>query len=335
MRVGWSEDGRTAYLYDENNNVIGRWAQGRPDVSTFDPFTYGYGMGQSAQGGNIYDVWSRGSGYGYGADPYGDPGGNAGGFLQDPDKLAWDEYIRQFELTYEQAEALREQAQRHFDAQMEFNERQLAQAMEIAQMQIASTEGMQKYEWEQRFKQLEQEHKYAVEYLHLDWAERHKALDKELGMRLREIQGRERMAAAETWARPFDYLAYNKWMLGEQAATTESGLPVGAPEWQTGDPAQAVGPGGVPTGDPYGQKLAAGGRIQEFGAWGGPTGPVEGTPWISPHKVNVSQFAYMPGQAQEMAYARWRHRGIMPGSAQQAMYAAAPTGGAGGAPGYG
>lgn len=327
VRVGWSEDRRSAYLYDEGNNVIGRWIAGRPDISTFDPFTYGYGQGQSAQGGSIYDVWSRGSGYGYGDDPYG--GGDAGGYYNDPDRMAWDEYVRQFNLTHEESVALREQYQRHHDEQMAFNQRQLEQAMEIAKMQIASTEGMQKYEWEQRFKQLEQEHQYAVEYLQMDWAEKHKALDKELGMRLREIQGRERITAAETWARPFDYLAYNRWMMGEQAATTESGLPVGAPGWQTGIPEEAtVGAGAVATGgaDPYGQQLAAGGRIQEFGAWGGPTGPVGGTPWVSPHKANVAEFSRMPLQAQEMQYARWRQRGIMPGTAQQAMYAAAPVG---------
>lgn len=321
-RVTWSEDGASAYLIDEYGTFVGRWFRDRPDMSTFDPFAYqyggGYGYGQDAgTPAYMYDVWQGGG------------GGDAGGYYQDPDRLAWDEFVRQFNLTHEESVAMREQYQQQHDADMAQRERELAQELEIARMNIDASEGMQKYEWEQRFRQLEQEHQYAVQYLQMDWAEKHKALDKELGMRLREIQGRERMAAAETWARPFDYLAYSKWMAGEPAATTASGLPVGAPGWQTGEPEPAtVGAGAVATGgaDPYGQRLAAGGRIQEFGAWGGPTGPVGGTPWVAPHKASVTQFTAMPLQAQEMAYARWRQRGIMPETAQQAMYAAAPTG---------
>lgn len=319
MRVGWSEDGRSAYLYDEGNNVVGRWHQGRPDISTFDPFSYGYGQGQAAQGGSIYDVWSQGGGGGGG---YGDPGG----YYQDPDRLAWDEFVRQFNLTHEEAVAAREQLQRQHDDRMAEEARRLAAEIAMERERMQHETGLERLRSELRIQELGVQHQYAVEYLQLDWAQRHKEVDKQLAMRLREIQGQERMAAAETWWRPIDYGAYAKWAAGEHAATTESGLPVGAPEWQTGLPAEAVGAGGVPTGDPYGQKIAAGGRIQEFGAWGGPKTPVMGTPWTSPHKVNVSQFANVPYDMREMAYGRWRHRGISKEMAQQSMYAAAPVG---------
>jgi hypothetical protein len=157
-------------------------------------------------------------------------------------------------------------------------------------------------------------------------------------MRLREIEGQERITAAERWWRPMDYGAYAAWMAGQQARTTESGLPVGAPEFQTGLPAQATAGTGttVPTGDVYGAQLAGGGRIAEFGAWGGPTTPVLGTPWVAPHQTNLSQFANAPDTAQQMAYARWRQRGLSPEDVNRAMTAAAPTGTAGrGVVGYG
>lgn len=323
MRVTWSDDGSAAYLIDERGNIVGKWFRDHPQYNTFDPATYTYGQGYGYQAPGqqqsyMYDAWQGGGG-----------GGDAGGYYQDPDRLAWDEFVRQFNLTHEEGVAAREQLQQQFDEQMELNRQQLEQQLMIERERMQHETGLERLRSENRIRELEVQHQYAVQYLQLDWAERHKELDKTLAMRLREIQGQERMAAAETWARPFDYLAYNRWMAGQPAATTEEGLPVGAPTWQTGEPAEAVGVGPVPTTDIYGQKLAAGGRIQEFGAWGGPTTPVGGTPWISPHKANVAQFSAMPAQAQEMAYARWRQRGIMPETAQQAMYAAAPTGTAG------
>jgi len=321
-RVVWTADGSAAFLMNERGDTIGRWVRGRPDISTFDPATYTYGQGYSFQApgqgqGYMYNAWQ---------------GGDTGGYYYPQERSYLDLEYDKMDLEYTDREKDRQQRQAQFDEEIALAERELAQDLEKVRMQIASSEGMQKYEWEQRFRQLEQEHRNAVEYLQLDWAERHKLADKELATRLREIQGQERLGAAETWARPFDYLAYNKWMAGQPAMTTEGGLPVGAPEWQTGEPAVAtVGTGAVATGgaDIYGQKLAAGGRIQEFGAWGGPTTPVAGTPWVSPHQANVTQFAAMPEQAQQMAYARWRQRGVTPETAQQAMYAAAPTGTAG------
>jgi len=91
-----------------------------------------------------------------------------------------------------------------------------------------------------------------------------------------------------------------------------------------------VGTGPVATGgaDVYGQALAAGQRIPEFNAWGGPTTDVAGTPWQAPHETNITQFSNLPNQAQQMVYARWRQRGITPESALGIMTAAAPTGSA-------
>lgn len=332
MRVTWSDDGAAAYLIDEGGRIVGRWFRDRPEMSTFDPATYEYGQGYGYQAPGqqqsyMYDAWQGGG------------QGDAGGNYQDPDRMAWDEFVRQFNLTHEETVALREQYQSQHDDLMASEEKRLAQELQLAREQMAHETGLARLQSELRIKELEVAHKYAIEYLNLDWAERHKQLDKELGMRLREIQGQERMAAAQTWWRPMDYGAYAKWMAGEQAMTTESGLPVGAPGWQTGEPEPAtVGTGAVGTGsaDPYGVKLAGGGRIQEFGAWGGPTGPVMGTPWVAPHQANLTQFANTPRDQQEMAYGRWRSRGISPESAAQAMYASAPTGTAGQrVPGYG
>jgi len=326
MRVTWSDDGSAAYLLDERGNVVGKWFRDRPEMSTFDPATYTYGGGYGYQAPGQQQSWMYNAWQGGGAT------GDQGGYYQDPDRLAWDEFVRQFNLTHEETVALREDLQRQHDEQLALDTRTLEEDIRMAREQMAHETGLERLKSENRIKEMEIQYGWNVKYMQLDYAEQHKLLDKELGMRLREIQGQERMAAAETWARPIDYLAYNKWMAGEHAATTESGLPVGAPEWQTGEPAQAtVGTGAAATGgaDVYGQQLASGNRIQSFGAWGGPTTPVEGTPWLAPHQANVTQFSNMPLQAQEMAYARWRQRGITPETAQQAMYAAAPTGTAG------
>ena len=323
MQVTWSDDGTAAYLIDERGNITGRWFRDRPGMSTFDPNTYTYGGGygyQDPEQGQawMYDAWQGG-------------GGN-GGFLQDEGRLEYDEGVRQWELDYAEKVKAREQLQQQADAYIAQDARRLEQELILAREQMTHETGLERLRSENRIREMEIQHGWDVQYLQLDYAERHKILDKEIAFAREEMQSRERITAAETWARPIDYLAYNRWMAGQPAATTESGLPVGAPGWDTGVPEPAtVGTGAVATGgaDPYGQQLAGGGRIQEFGAWGGPTGPVGGTPWVAPHQANLSQFANMPQQAQEMAYARWRQRGITPESAQQAMYASAPTGTAG------
>lgn len=328
-RITWSQDGSAAYRIDERGNIADRWIKGRPDLSTFDPFAYQYGGGYS-YGQNdptpayMYDVWQGG----------GAGGGTAGGgdFYYPPDRTELDLAFDALDLEYTDRQRAREENRRQFDERLQLDARRLEQEIAIARERMQHETGLERQRSESRLRELEAQYGYDRQLMQLDWSERQKLADKELAMRLREIQGQERMAAAETWARPIDYLAYSRWMAGQPAATTESGLPVGAPGWQTGEPEPAtVGAGAVATGgaDIYGQQLAGGGRIQEFGAWGGPTTPVGGTPWISPHKANVAQFSAMPLQAQEMAYARWRQRGIMPETAQQAMYAAAPTGTAG------
>ncbi len=362
-KILWSTDRNSAYLVNPQGQTVGKWFRGNPGASTFDISQYQLGRGfpQTWQGQSFtsFEV-VRGpgvepSGAYYATDgggatpmPTGYGGVGAGGGATVPATAGAGEgyvypewYTELYEaltglgLSYAEAQAAREENRRQFDEDLQYRTWATGQEIAVAREQIASTEGMQKYDWQMRLQELERQQAHDIQMLQMDWTERHKAADKELAMRLREIQGQERITAAERWARPIDYLAYNRWMLGQQAATTEEGLPVGAPVFQTGEPAKAVGAGPVPTADIYGQKLAAGGRIQEFGAWGGPTTPVDGTPWIAPHKTPLTSWSVMPGQAQQMAYARWRKRGIMPETAEQAIYAAAPTGTARGVVAYG
>lgn len=337
-RVTWAEDGSAAYLIDASNNVIGRWFRDRPDMNTFDPSTYGYGGGYGYQAPGqspsfMYDAWA-GGGAGKGAKVAG--AGDAGGYYQDPDRMAWDEFVRQFNLTFEESRALREQYQQQFDQDMVLREKDLAQRLQELRMSIESSEGMQRYKWEQEFKMVEQQHQNSIAYLQMDWTERHKALDKELGVRLQEMWSGERLAAAQMAAQPINYRMYEHWMAGLGGQADPSGLPAGAPAFQTGPGMEgAVVPGTAPGASPYAQAYATGARVPEFQAYGGPTTPVGGEPWVSPHKVNLTQFLASPLQSQEMQYGRWRERGFMPYTAEQQMYAAAPTGTARSDIGYG
>lgn len=343
MRIAWNTDGSIAHLYDDDGYIVASWFRDNPELSTFDPQTYQYGEGSVMPGvegyggqGAIYDVTQPG-GLMVGGVPTapvsGLPPPTTQDYYYDEARLSLEEFMRQFDLTQAEAIAAREEFARQFDEDLQYRISALEQEMALAREQMAHQTGLLRQEWEYRFQMAEQEHGYAVQLLQLDWRERQALADKELAMRLREIEGQERITAAERWARPIDYLAYSAWLQGQEAAVSETGLPPGAPMWQTGEPITVEG--ARPTGDVYGAQLAAGGRVSEFGAWGGPTTPVEGTPWVAPHQTNITQFARMPQQAQEMAYARWRHRGITPETAYQTLTASAPIGTAGSAIQYG
>lgn len=318
MRVTWSDDGSAAYLIDENNRVVGKWFRDRPEKSTFDPATYTYGQGYGYQAPGqqqswMYDAWRGGSG----------AAGDAGGYYQDPDRLAWDEFVRQFNLTHEEGVAAREQIQQRHDEQIALDERRLAADIAMTREQIAATTGDIRLQHQNRLVELERQHQYDVQYLQLDWAERHKALDKELGVRLQEMWSGERLAAAELGAKPINYRVYERWLAGLGGRADPSGLPAGVPAFQTGPGMEGAVVGGeAPGPSPYAQAYATGQRIPEFQAWGGPAG-------LDPHKVNLTQFLASPLQSQEMQYGRWREKGLMPYTAEQRMRAAAPTGTAG------
>jgi hypothetical protein len=329
MRVGWTTDRTAAYLYDDSGNVTARWISGRPDLSTFNPQDYPTaGAATPAYGG------------GTAAAPTGGTTGTITptGFYEDPELIQVKAQIAQWGITNTQVDEAAAENRRQFDQDLAYRQQALAQEAAIAREQIAATTGNIRLEWENRLRQTEMQIASNEQIANLDRGSREKIADKEFATRIQEMMSRERITAAQTWANPIDYLAYNKWMSGQQAMTTESGLPVGAPEFQTGQPAAAtVGAGGVATGgaDVYGQQLAAGGRMPSFSAWGGPTTPVGGTPWVAPAQTNLTQFANMPNQAQQMAYARWRQRGVTPETANQFMTAAAPTGTAGRVTRYG
>lgn len=239
-------------------------------------------------------------------------------------------------FSYADAQAVLEENRRQFDEELKYSywaAKQTA-ATSRANASAAAAAGQEeaRISAEASMRNAETNAATALRIAGMDNASREHIADEDLGMRLQEMQSRERITAAETWQNPIDYLAYNRWMLGQQASTTESGLPVGAPGWNTGQPeAATVGTGPVATGgaDVYGQALAAGQRIPEFNAWGGPTTDVAGTPWQAPHETNLTQFQNLPWQAQQMAYSRWLQQGgIRPETAQQIMTAAAPTGSA-------
>ena len=133
MKVTWSDDGAAAYLIDDNNNIVGRWFRDRPEMSNFDPATYEYGQGYNYQGPGqdkswMYDVWQG--------------GGDAGGYYQDPDRMAWDEFVRQFNLTHEETVALREQYQSQHDDLMAAEAARLAQELQLAREQMAHETGL-------------------------------------------------------------------------------------------------------------------------------------------------------------------------------------------------
>ncbi|KPJ51413.1 MAG: hypothetical protein AMJ38_00490, partial [Dehalococcoidia bacterium DG_22] len=249
---------------------------------------------------------------------------------------AWDEFVRQFNLTHEESAAAREQLQQQFDQQMAFNERELAQRLEELRMELEHAAGLQRERLEHEWRRLQEEHRQAVEYLQLDWAERHKALDKELGVRLQEMWSQERLAAAQMAAQPINYRIYEQWLAGLGGEAHPSGLPAGAPMFQTGPGQQGqVVPGEQPGVSPYAQAYATGQRVPEFGPWGGETTPIGGQPWVAPKDVNLSQFLSSPWLSQQMAYGRWRERGLFPEDVQRQMYAAAPVGTATGVVGRG
>lgn len=326
MRVTWSDDGTAAYLIDEGGNVVGRWFRDRPELSTFDPATYTYGQGYGYQGPGqgqswMYDAWQGGGG-----------GGDAGGYYQDPDRLAYDEGVRRWNLTHEEKVADREQLQEHFDREMAFYERELAQNLQVERERMAHETGLERLRSENRIRELEVEHRLSVEYLQLDWTERHKALDKELAQMDREMWSRERIEAATRGAQPINFPIYERWLAGLGGRADPSGLPTGAPLFQTGPGMEGAVAGGDVAGvSPYAQAYATGQRIPEFQAYGRPgaTVGVSGQPWVDPHKVNLTQFLGSPLQSQELQYARWREGGLMPYTSEQRMRAAAPTGTAG------
>jgi len=326
QQITWSADQTAAYLLDDRGNIVGRWFQNRPEMSTFDPFSYQYGQGYGYQapGQNqsyMYQAWQQ-------------PTTTTGGYYYPPEKTELDYKFDELDLDYADREAVRKENARQFDEKLALDREKLKQDAAIAQAQIAAGDRDAEMRLQGIMAQIASNERIAA----MDNASREKIADAELAQRLKEMLSAERIQAAQTWANPIDYLAYNRWLAGQPAMTTESGLPVGAPGWETGQPEQAtVGTGAVATGgaDVYGQQLAAGNRIQEFGAWGGPTTPVEGTPWVAPHQTNIAQFANTPEQAQQTAYARWRQRGITPETAYQQMYAAAPVGTAASVVGYG
>jgi hypothetical protein len=331
-RIAWAANGDEAYLYDANGQLIGRWFRNRPELNTFDPFTYGGGLETYGAYGGTPAGGAGQAGYVY--DTGGDGGG--GGYYQDPDRLDFDEMCREYNLDWQQRQDAAAEAHRQFDERLAFDRQQLEQQLRQIQMEIASSEGMQRERLAAELQRLQMEIESNERIANLDRASREKIAEADIVQRVREMQSKERITAAETWANPIDTDAYLRWMSGQQAMTTESGLPVGAPGWDTGLPGATpgqpetatVGTGAVATGqgNVYGKQLAAGGRIQEFGAWGGPTTPVFGTPWTAPHQVNLTQFANSPYSAQQRLYSDWRTRGLYPQDVNQAMVAAAPTG---------
>lgn len=258
------------------------------------------------------------------------------GSAYDEDQYYYDEGLGElYEIltslgfNYAEMQAARDEFARQFDEELAFRYYQADSIARSGVQQASIGAGATQFAALEATRRAEIEAANALRIAELNNATQRYIADKEFEIRLKEILSNERISAADIWSQPIDYLAYNRWMLDYNAMTTESGLPVGAPGWHTGEPEVAtVGTGDVATGgvDVYGQALAEGQRIPAFNAWAGPTTPVEGTPWVSPHQVNVEQFSLMPQQAQEMAFARWRRRGIVPESAQQAMLAAAPTG---------
>ena len=263
-------------------------------------------------------------------------GATSGTYQFSKDVGALFELLQSMGFNYADAQAALEENRRQFDKELEYSywasKQTAATQRSIAATNAAAGNEEARIAAEASMSNAETNAASALRIAQLDVASREHIADEDLGMRLQEMQSRERITAVETWQNPIDYLAYNKWMSGQQASTTESGLPVGAPGWNTGQPeAATVGTGPVATGgaDVYGQALAAGQRIPEFNAWGGPTTPVAGTPWIAPHETNLTQFSNLPYQAQQMAYSRWlKQGGIRPETAQQIMTAAAPTGSA-------
>jgi len=327
-RVTWNADSTAAYLVDANGKIIGQWFKNHPELNTFDPSQYGYAPPtavaappRGGQTGFTSEVTQGTSGGGY---QYG--------------KETTDAYGTLLEIgyTHADAQATLEENRYEFDkrlaADIQMNKAAEAGANARAAAAAAAGNEQARIQAEGQAEVARINGANALQIAQLDNASREHIADEDMVMRLREMQSRERITAAETWQNPIDYLAYNKWMSGQQASTTESGLPVGAPGWNTGQPeAATVGTGPVATGgaDVYGQALAAGQRIPEFNAWGGPTTDVAGTPWKAPHETNLTQFSNLPYQAQQMAYARWLQQGgIRPESAQQIMTAAAPTGSA-------
>lgn len=236
------------------------------------------------------------------------------------------EMLTSLGFNYAEMQAAREEFARQFDLDLAFKYHQANAILQAAG--ISAGGGVA---------QAEIQAANALEIARMNNATNRYIADKEFEIRLKEMLSGERISAAEIWGKPIDYLCYNRWMLDYEAMTTESGLPVGAPGWATGEPEPAaVGTGAPATGgvDVYGQAMAEGVPIPAFNAWAGPTDPIEGTPWLAPHEMNVTQFNLTPDQARQMAFGRWRHRGITPETAQQAMLAAAPLGSARGV-GYG
>jgi hypothetical protein len=348
--VLWSKDKATAYLVDEGGTVLARWFKGNPGASTFDLTQYQLGRGTPQNGWTSFEI-VRGPGVapspayyetapgvggatalpsGYAAGTSGGvatPTETGGGYYQDYERMTFDELVREFNLKEDEVVAARKEYARQWDEDLQLRTRQLEQDMETTKMQIASSEGMQKYDWEQKFKELAQEHANAVELQNLDWEQKQILADKQLAMDLKQILSNERIQAAQIAAQPINYRVYEQWLAGLPAYAHESGLPAGAPLWltETGEEGGTV-PGAEPGTSPYAAAYASGARIPEFQEWGGSTEPVGGEPWVSPYQVNLTQFALSPEQSQQMAYARWRERGILPETAKQQMYAAAPVG---------
>lgn len=284
------------------------------------------------RGGGIDVSRPSGGGLSIGGQPV---GGNGDGYYYDPEM--GNLYYMLTSLGFNHAEAQQAIAEnaRQFDLGLEYDYYNSKQAASTARAVAASSSGATRYASEEATRRAEIQAANALQIAQLDNASRERIATMDMETRLKEMMSRERITAAETWSQPIHYLAYNKWMAGQGAATTESGLPIGAPEFHTGAPAAAYGEGPIVSSDIYGERLMGGGRMSEFGAWGGETGPVDGTPWKPPHQTNLTNFLRMPLQAQEMAYARSRRRGLMPETSQQLMRAAAPIGSAKGVVSYG
>jgi len=323
-RVTWNADSTAAYLVDANGKIIGQWFKNHPELNTFDPSQYGYAPPtavaappRGGQTGFTSEVTQGTSGGGY---QYG--------------KETTDAYGTLLEIgyTHADAQATLEENRYEFDkrlaADIQMNKAAEAGANARAAAAAAAGNEQARIQAEGQAEVARINGANALQIAQLDNASREHIADEDMVMRLREMQSRERITAAETWANPIDYLAYNKWMSGQQALTNESGLPMGAQPFDTGLPqGGTVGTGEAATTDVYGQQLGAGGRVAEFGVWGGPTPTISGVPWRMPEQTNLTQFLATPDQAQQMAFARWRQGGGMtPETAQQRMLAAAPRG---------
>lgn len=325
-RVTWNADSTAAYLVDATGKIIGQWFKNHPELNTFDPSQYGYAPPTAVA------APPRGGETGYTSQVSQGTSTAGGGFYFDPDKTELDLEFDKLDLDYADREKVRDANRYEFDKQLaaDIAANKAAEAGANARAASAAAAGMEQArisaEGQAEVARINGENMARVAAM--DNASLEHIADEDLVMRLKEMQSREREWAATTAAQPINYRVYENWLASQPGQADVSGLPAGAPLWDTGAGTTGVAGGTTPTADVYGQQLAAGQRVPEFNAWGGPTTDVGGTPWQAPHETNLTQFSNMPWQAQQMAYARWRERGIFPETAQQIMTAAAPTGSA-------